>query len=139
MVKDSVVIQLASGLETRPIAMLVQVASQFESSIHLESGSRNVNAKSIMGMMTLGLDNGERVTITADGSDEEKALQSMKEYLTKDIRVLFLCHEPLLFFLYLRTALRKTKSRFPAVYSFASCWMAESAIRTSPCSRRNAS
>ena len=79
MVKDSVVIQLASGLETRPIAMLVQ-----ESSIHLESGSRNVNAKSIMGMMTLGLDNGERVTITADGSDEEKALQSMKEYLTKD-------------------------------------------------------
>ena len=84
MFKDSVVIQLASGLETRPIAMLVQVASQFESSIHLESGSRNVNAKSIMGMMTLGLDNGERVTITADGSDEEKALQSMKEYLTKD-------------------------------------------------------
>ena len=84
MVKDSVVIQLASGLETRPIAMLVQVASQYESTIHLESGNRNVNAKSIMGMMTLGLDNGEQVTITADGADEIQALQSVKDYLTKD-------------------------------------------------------
>lgn len=84
MTKKEITIRLSSGLEARPVAMLVQVASQFESEIHVISGERNVNAKSIMGMMTLGLDNGERVTITADGSDEEKALQSMKEYLTKD-------------------------------------------------------
>ncbi len=84
MVKDSVTIRISSGLETRPIAMLVQVASQFQSVIHLESGTKNVNAKSIMGMMTLGLDNGENVTITADGPDEEQALKSVVAYLTQD-------------------------------------------------------
>lgn len=82
MVKDSVVIQLASGLETRPIAMLVQVASQFESSIHLESGSRNVNAKSIMGMMTLGLEAGEEIMVEADGTDEAAAIEDIEKYLS---------------------------------------------------------
>lgn len=84
MVKDSVTIQISSGLETRPIAMLVQVASQYRSSIHLESGTKSVNAKSIMGMMTLGLDNGEVVTVTADGPDEAEALQSVKNYLCQN-------------------------------------------------------
>lgn len=84
MIKENVVIQISSGLETRPIAMLVQVASQYKSEIHLESGSRRVNAKSIMGMMSLGLDNGESVTITAEGMDEEDAMKGIKEYLTQD-------------------------------------------------------
>ncbi|MCR4652653.1 MAG: HPr family phosphocarrier protein [Eubacterium sp.] len=84
MVKDSVTIQISSGLETRPIAMLVQVASQYQSVIKLESGTKEVNAKSIMGMMTLGLDNGESVTITADGPDEDEAMASVKDYLTQD-------------------------------------------------------
>ena len=63
MIKKPITIQIASGLEARPIAMLVQVASQFDSEIYVESGKKKVNAKSIMGMMTLGLDNGESVTI----------------------------------------------------------------------------
>ena len=84
MVKETVTIEISNGLETRPIAMLVQVASQFESTIHLENGTKNVNAKSIMGMMTLGLDNGEQVTITADGPDEKEAMKSVVEVLTKD-------------------------------------------------------
>ncbi|MEE1115186.1 MAG: HPr family phosphocarrier protein [Eubacterium sp.] len=84
MCKDNVVIQISSGLETRPIAKLVQVASQYRSTISLESGTRRVNAKSIMGMMTLGLDNGESVTITAEGPDEREALESIKDYLTQD-------------------------------------------------------
>ncbi|MDY6285724.1 MAG: HPr family phosphocarrier protein [Lachnospiraceae bacterium] len=84
MVKETVTIEISNGLETRPIAMLVQVASQFESTIHLENGTKNVNAKSIMGMMTLGLDNGEQVTITADGPDEKEAMKSVVEFLTKD-------------------------------------------------------
>ena len=65
MIKKPITIQISSGLEARPIAMLVQVASQFESEIYVESGKKKVNAKSIMGMMTLGLDTGENVTITA--------------------------------------------------------------------------
>ena len=52
--------------------------------IKLESGTKEVNAKSIMGMMTLGLDNGESVTITADGPDEDEAMASVKDYLTQD-------------------------------------------------------
>lgn len=84
MIKDNVTIQISSGLETRPIAMLVQVASQYESSIYLESGTKKVNAKSIMGMMTLGLDNGENVIVTADGADEQEAIQNIRSYLTQD-------------------------------------------------------
>ena len=86
MVKESVTIQLSGGLETRPIAMLVQVASQYVSVIHLEKGTKCVNAKSIMGMMTLGLDNGEIVTITAEGADEGAALEGIKSYLTQSRR-----------------------------------------------------
>ena len=58
MIKKEVEIQLENGLEARPIALLVQVASQYESSIYIESDGKRVNAKSIMGMMTLALDNG---------------------------------------------------------------------------------
>lgn len=63
--------------------MLVQVASQYESEIYVESGRKKVNAKSIMGMMTLGLDNGEEVTVTANGKDEGEAHGlALKKYLS---------------------------------------------------------
>ncbi len=84
MISESVTVHISSGLETRPIAMLVQVASRFQSSIQLECDSRRVNAKSIMGMMALGLDNGENVTIHVEGPDESDAMKSLCEYLTKD-------------------------------------------------------
>ena len=70
MTKRTVTIELASGLEARPIAMLVQLASSFESRIYVESDNKKVNAKSIMGMMTLDLPVGEQVIITADGAEE---------------------------------------------------------------------
>ncbi|MCI5648237.1 MAG: HPr family phosphocarrier protein [Fusicatenibacter sp.] len=81
MTKKSVKIQLDGGLEARPIAVLVQVASQYESTVHLETEDKRVNAKSIMGMMSLGLDNGETVTIVCDGTDEEKALEGIEKFL----------------------------------------------------------
>ena len=81
MTKKSVKIQLDGGLEARPIAVLVQVASQYESTVHLETEDKRVNAKSIMGMTSLGLDNGENVTIVCDGSDEEKALEGIEKFL----------------------------------------------------------
>ncbi|MCD8011806.1 MAG: HPr family phosphocarrier protein [Lachnospiraceae bacterium] len=83
MMKKEITIQIPTGLEARPVAMLVQVASQYESEIHLESDGRTVNAKSIMGMMTLGLDTGEKVTVTADGADEQEAVQKIEEYLSR--------------------------------------------------------
>ena len=81
MVRKTITIELPSGLEARPVAMLVQVASQFESQIYVECESKRVNAKSIMGMMTLGLSEGEEVVITADGEDEEQAVESIEAYL----------------------------------------------------------
>ena len=82
MVKKSVTVKRESGLEARPIAMLVQKASQFSSQVHIEVGTKSINAKSIMGMMTLGLAPGEEVTVTADGADEEEAIQSIEQYLS---------------------------------------------------------
>lgn len=82
MVKKSIKIELSSGLEARPAAMLVQVASQYDSKIYLETDSKRVNAKSIMGMMTLGLDAGEEITLSASGEDEEAAMDSMEQYLS---------------------------------------------------------
>ena len=82
MIKKPIKIRLSSGLEARPVAMLVQVASQYESEIYVESGRKKVNAKSIMGMMTLGLDNGEEVTVTANGKDESEAMDGVEKYLS---------------------------------------------------------
>ena len=82
MIKKPITIQISNGLEARPVAMLVQVASQYESRIQVECGDKHVNAKSIMGIMTLGLNVGESVVISAEGSDEEDAIAGIEKYLT---------------------------------------------------------
>ncbi len=81
MKEKEIEIGLEKGLEARPIALLVQVASQFESDIYIESGSKRVNAKSIMGMMSLGLDNGEKVRVTTEGEDENNAMEGIEKFL----------------------------------------------------------
>lgn len=82
MVTKNMTIEIKTGLEARPVALFVQVASQFESSIHVEVGTKKVNAKSIMGMMTLGLTAGEKVHVIADGADEKQAIEKIEEYLS---------------------------------------------------------
>lgn len=82
MTKKEMQIQLAGGLEARPVAMLVQVASQFDSTIYIEAEGKRVNAKSIMGMMSLGMDSGESVTVSADGEDEEAAIEGIEKFLS---------------------------------------------------------
>lgn len=72
MVKKMVMIEGQEGLEARPAAMLVQVASQYESKIYLECGPKRVNAKSIMGMMTLALSSGDNVTVEAEGATRNR-------------------------------------------------------------------
>ena len=62
--------------------MLVQVASQFESTVYINSEDRKVNAKSIMGMMSLGLASGEKVTVVADGNDEDTAVVEIEKFLS---------------------------------------------------------
>ncbi len=81
MISKEITIRLENGLEARPVAMLVQVASQYDSSIYLETGEKKVNAKSIMGMMSLGLDTGEIVTVVTNGEDENQAMDGIEKYL----------------------------------------------------------
>ena len=83
MTKKAVEIKLQSGLEARPVAMLVQVASRYDSSVYLETCGKKVNAKSIMGMMSLGLNTGEDVTVLVDGADEKEAVGALVE-MVKD-------------------------------------------------------
>ncbi len=81
--KKEVVMQMTKEFEATPIAHLVQLANQFESSIYLEMNSKKVNAKSIMGMMSLIISAGDTVTIDAEGADEEEACKALEEFLTK--------------------------------------------------------
>lgn len=82
MTSKNVLIQLESGLDARPVALLVQEASKYDSVIYVLSGEKKVNAKSIMGMMSLGLDNGEELVVTADGVDEEAAIVGLEKFLS---------------------------------------------------------
>lgn len=82
MVKKSVTMN-CEGLEARPIAMLVQRASQFSSSVYLEVGNKKINAKSIMGMMSLNVSGGDEITIITEGADEEAAANEIEAYLDR--------------------------------------------------------
>lgn len=64
-----------------PVAMIVQVSGHYESSVYLIQGSKSVNAKSIMGMMTMFFEGSEEITIQADGKDEEMAVESVAALL----------------------------------------------------------
>ena len=83
MVSKSMTINIPKGLEARPVALLVQVASQYESGIYVEIQEKKVNAKSIMGMMSLGLAEGEKITIIANGPDEDAAVDAIDNYISK--------------------------------------------------------
>lgn len=88
MIKKSIEIFCPGGLAPRPIAELVQVASKYESKIYLETDTKRVNAKSIMGMMSLNLANGEMLTVTAEGNDEEGAMKEILGFLGDKLNLL---------------------------------------------------
>lgn len=79
--KKSVVVKMQQDFEARPIANLVQVANRYESKIYLEHGDSRVNAKSIMGMMSLALLNGKEILVDAEGADEAEAVAAIEEFL----------------------------------------------------------
>lgn len=82
MITKDMTIEISTGLEARLVAVFVQVSSQFESSIYVQHDNKRVNAKSIMGMMTLGLPVGENITVSAEGTDEEEAIKEIGKYLS---------------------------------------------------------
>ncbi len=81
MFSEVVKVNLAADAEARPVAVLVQKASQFESKVYIQSGDKKINAKSIMGMMSLGLVQDEEVTVSAEGEDAQAAVEELVNYL----------------------------------------------------------
>lgn len=81
MVSKTIKVNLVADAEARPVAVLVQKASQFDSKVYIQSGDRRINAKSIMGMMSLGLAQNEEVIVSAEGADEAEAVDNLTDYL----------------------------------------------------------
>ena len=81
MVTKELVMTDFSKLDASPAAMLVQLASKFDSSIYVDQAEKRTNAKSIMGVMILDFTAGTKATVTADGSDEETAIAEMQKFL----------------------------------------------------------
>lgn len=80
MIETPVVVKHENGLDGRPIALLVQEASQYASQVYILADNKKINAKSIMSMMSLSLAEGERVTVLTEGEDEEKAAEGIKTF-----------------------------------------------------------
>ena len=81
MITKTITVEIPAGLEVRPVAVLVQVANQYNSSIYVESGNKKVNAKSIMGIMAFNPSDGMSVDIVTEGADEEAALDAIEKFL----------------------------------------------------------
>ena len=85
MFTKEIVVRCESGLHNRQATYFVQKANEFECSIWLESGSRKMNAKSLLGIMSLGIVTGAEVTLSATGSDAEAAVLALEELLQRDV------------------------------------------------------
>lgn len=81
MVVKEVVIKNQSGLQSKSAAVFIQKASNYKSNIWIEKDERKANAKSLLGLLSLGIGNGTRVVVIAEGEDEVKAAGELEEYL----------------------------------------------------------
>lgn len=84
MIKHEFDITSETGIHARPATMLVQTAGKYNSDINLEYNDKSVNLKSIMGVMSLGVGQGSKVTITADGDDEKEAIEGIKKVMKNE-------------------------------------------------------
>ncbi len=82
MISKNITVNLAKDSKERPVAKLVQTAIKYECHIDIESSGRKVNAKSIIGVMSLPLFQGHTVTVYADGADENAAIEDIEGYLS---------------------------------------------------------
>lgn len=83
MVEKTVTIQLKTGLQARPAALFVQEANRFGADIFLEKDGKKVNAKSIMGLMSLAISSGVTVKLIADGADEQEAIDALTDFINQ--------------------------------------------------------
>ena len=85
MFNKEVIVRCESGLHNRQATYFVQKANEFESSIWVESGSRKMNAKSLLGIMSLSIVTGATVNLIAMGSDAESAINALEALLQRDV------------------------------------------------------
>jgi phosphocarrier protein HPr len=83
MISFQVTVALEGGLHARPAALLVSRASQFQSKITLTKGNKHADGKSILGIMTLGVSQGDELAVQVDGSDEEIAAAAIQQLLNQ--------------------------------------------------------
>lgn len=84
MLVKEIEVKLKTGLQARPAALFVQEANRFSADIFLEKDGKKVNAKSIMGLMSLAVGSGVSINIIADGEDEEKAIVVLSDFIQKE-------------------------------------------------------
>jgi len=84
-VETEVILTNPTGLHARPASLLVQTAAKFKSSITLEKDGRSVNAKSIMGVLSLGADKGSKIKISVEGEDAEEALKALLDLVHSNL------------------------------------------------------
>ena len=85
MFNKEVIVRCESGLHNKQVTYFVQKANEFKSSIWLESENRRMNAKSLLGIMSLGIVTGAAVTLSAQGADAEAAVTALEALLQRDI------------------------------------------------------
>jgi phosphocarrier protein len=85
MVKEEIILQIESGLHARPAALFVKEASKFKSDIKLIREKKEYNGKSIMGILSMGLGKGDKITIQAEGEDEEAAVFELVDLLVNKL------------------------------------------------------
>ena len=85
MFSKEIIVRCESGLHNKQATYFVQKANEFSSSVWLESDNRKMNAKSLLGIMSLGIVPGAQVTLTATGSDEEAAVNALETLLQRDV------------------------------------------------------
>jgi len=85
MVEKIVEVRLKTGLQARPAALFVQEANKYSADIFLEKDGKKVNAKSIMGLMSLAISSGSEITLIADGNDEQEAIEALANYVQQEM------------------------------------------------------
>lgn len=84
MADRTLVVASAHGLHARPAALFVKAATDSGASVHLRKGDRTVDAKSILGVISLGIDHGDEVTLTVEGENDEAVLGELAAFLEQD-------------------------------------------------------
>ena len=84
MISKDVTVKNQVGLHARPATFFIQKANEYKSSVWVEKNERKVNAKSLLGVLSLGITKGTEIKLIADGSDEEEAVDGLIELISSD-------------------------------------------------------